>query len=65
MIFHELVIHNAPYLQRLIILSLAGPTKIYVIEAPKLIVLAYESTESSELVIGEILIDLHRYFSSS
>jgi hypothetical protein len=63
-LFHDMVIENAPFLERLLVSDLEGPTKIRVIDAPKLTALAYSSAKFSELVIGSITVQV-QYSSSS
>jgi hypothetical protein len=53
-----MVIENAPFLERLLVSDLEGPTKIRVIDAPKLTALVYSSAKFSELVIGSIIIQV-------
>ena len=48
--FHDMVIENAPFLERLFVLDKEGRTRIRVIDAPKLTVLGYSCAEFSELV---------------
>jgi hypothetical protein len=48
----ELVIENAPCLERLILLHPVGPRTLRVIVAPKLTILSYMSNAISQLVIG-------------
>ena len=62
MVFQELVIEDAPCLERLIMLDPVGPTRISVVDAPKLTVLGYVSNESSQLVIGAITIEAQSLF---
>ena len=50
-----MVIENAPFLERLLVSDLEGPTKIRVIDAPKLSALVYSSAKFSELFIGSVM----------
>jgi hypothetical protein len=59
-----MVIENAPILERLLVSDLEGPTKIRVIDAPKLTALAYSSAKFSELVIGSITVKVQHSCSS-
>jgi hypothetical protein len=52
--FQELVISDAPFLERLIMHGEVCPTSVTVISAPKLMVLGYLPANSSELFIGGI-----------
>jgi hypothetical protein len=63
-VFHDMVIQNALFLERLFILDKEGPTRIRVIDAPKLIVLGYSCAGFSELVIGSISVQVHQSSSS-
>ena len=56
--FHDLVIEDTPCLDKLIVLDPVGPTTIRVIDAPKLTVLGYVSTEFSRLAIGPVVIEV-------
>ncbi|XBI82909.1 hypothetical protein VPH35_091500 [Triticum aestivum] len=55
-LFHVMVIENAPLLERLLVSDLEGPTKIRVIDAPKLTALVYSSAKFSELFIGSVIV---------
>ena len=55
-LFHVMVIQNAHFLERLLVSDLEGPTKIRVIDAPKLIALVYSSAKFSELFIGSVIV---------
>ncbi|XP_040249583.1 F-box protein At4g09920-like [Aegilops tauschii subsp. strangulata] len=55
-VFHDIVIENAPFLERLYVLDKLGPARIRVIHAPKLIVLGYSCAEFNELVTGSLSI---------
>ncbi|XBJ17035.1 hypothetical protein VPH35_008536 [Triticum aestivum] len=55
-LFHVMVIENAPFLDRLLVSDLEGPTKIRVIDAPKLTALVYSSAKFSELFIGSVIV---------
>ena len=50
-LLHVMVIDNAPFLERLLVSDLEGPTKIRVIDAPKLTALVHSSAKFSELFI--------------
>ena len=62
--FHVMVIENAPFLQRLLVSDLEGPTKIRVINALKLTALVYSSAKFSELFIGSAIVQLQQSSSS-
>ena len=47
-----MVIQDTPALERLLLVDQEGPTRINVISAPKLTMVAYSSDKYSELVIG-------------
>ncbi|KAE8814476.1 hypothetical protein D1007_08552 [Hordeum vulgare] len=49
-VFHDMVIENAPFLERLFVLDKEGPTRTKFIDTPKLKVLGYSCVELSELV---------------
>ena len=57
-----MVIENAPFLERLLVSDLEGPTKIRVIDAPKLTV--YSSAKFSELFIGSVIVQVQHSSSS-
>ncbi|XP_020197245.1 F-box/FBD/LRR-repeat protein At3g26920 isoform X1 [Aegilops tauschii subsp. strangulata] len=56
LLFSELVIEDAPCLERLIPYDVPGPRTVRVIAAPKLTVLGCLSREISNLVIGTIIV---------
>ena len=58
--FQDLVIQDAPCLEKFILLDPMGPTTIKIIDAPKLTVLGYASTERSHLLIGAITIQVQQ-----
>jgi hypothetical protein len=61
--FKELVIEDAPCLERLIPFGAhAGPRTIRVLAAPKLTVLGYLSWNISEIVLGTIIIKVEQVF---
>ena len=49
---------------RLLVSDLEGPTKIRVIDAPKLTALVYLSAKFSELFIGSVIVQVHHSSSS-
>ncbi|XP_037462266.1 uncharacterized protein LOC119333491 [Triticum dicoccoides] len=53
---HDMVIENAPFLERLYVLDKLGPTRIRVIHAPKLTVLGYLCVQFNELVTGSLFV---------
>ena len=59
-----MVIENAPFLERLLVSDLEGPTKIRVIDAPKLTALVYSSAKFSELFIGSVIVQVQHSSSS-
>jgi hypothetical protein len=61
-IFQELVIQDAPFLERLIIVGLAVLSRIRVTEPPKLTILGHVSNERPVLVIGDIIIEVSSIF---
>ena len=61
---HIMVIGNAPFLERLLVSDLEGPTKIRVIDAPKLTALVYSFAKFSELFIGSVIVQVHHSSSS-
>ena len=63
-LFHVMVIENAPFLERLLVSDLEGPTKIRVIDAPKLTALVYSSAKFSELFIGSVIVQVQHSSSS-
>jgi hypothetical protein len=63
--FQELVIVDAPCLERLIVHGEVCPTSVMVISAPKLTVLGYLPANSSELFIGGINAQVEQSSSSS
>ena len=63
-LFHDMVIENAPSLERLLVSDLEGPTKIRVIDAPKLTALVYSSVKFSELFIGSVIVQVQHSSSS-
>ena len=63
-LFHVMVIENAPFLERLLVSNLEGPTKIGVIDAPKLTALVYSSAKFSELFIGSVIVQVQHSSSS-
>ena len=63
-LFHVMVIENAPFLERLLVSDVEGPTKIRVIDAPKLTVLMYSSAKFSELSIGSVIVQVQHSSSS-
>ncbi|KAE8810947.1 hypothetical protein D1007_12302 [Hordeum vulgare] len=50
-VFHDMVIENAPFLERLFVLEKEGPARIRVIDSTKLTVLGYLCVEFSKIVI--------------
>ena len=63
-LFHVMVIENAPFLESLLVSDLEGPTKIRVIDAPKLIALVHSSAKFSELFIGSVIVPVQHSSSS-
>ena len=63
-VFHDIVIENAPFLERLYVLDKLGPARIRVIHAPKLIVLGYSCAEFNELVTGSLSVQVQQSSSS-
>uniref|UniRef100_A0A453E4P4 F-box/LRR-repeat protein 15/At3g58940/PEG3-like LRR domain-containing protein n=1 Tax=Aegilops tauschii subsp. strangulata TaxID=200361 RepID=A0A453E4P4_AEGTS len=63
-LFHVMVIENAPFLERLLVSDLEGPTKIRVIDAPKLTVLVYSSAKFFGLFIGSVIVQVQHSSSS-
>jgi hypothetical protein len=63
-VFQDMVIENAPFLERLYVYDKAGPIRIRVFDAPKLTVLAYSCAMFSELFIGSISVQVHSSSSS-
>ena len=63
-LFHVMVIENAPFLERLLVSDLEGPTKIRVIDAPKLTALVYSSAKFFELFIGSVIVQVQHSSSS-
>ena len=59
-----MVIENAPFLERLLVSDLEGPTKIRAIDAPKLTALVYSSAKFSELFIGSVIVQVEHSSSS-
>ena len=55
---------NAPFLERLLVSDLEGPTKIRVIDAPKLTALVHSSAKLSELFIGSVIVQVQHSSSS-
>ncbi|KAE8809404.1 hypothetical protein D1007_13995 [Hordeum vulgare] len=55
-VYHGMVTEDAHLLERLVMVDEQGPTRISVIYAPKLTVLAYSPIKFSELVIGYITV---------
>jgi hypothetical protein len=62
-VFHDMVIENAPFLERLFVLDKEGPTRIRVIDTPKLTVLGYSCAEFSNLVTGSLSVQVIVFFS--
>jgi hypothetical protein len=62
--FHDMVIENAPFLERLYVLDKLGPARIRVIHAPKLTVLGYSCAEFNELVTGSLSVQVQQTSSS-
>ena len=63
-VFHDIVIENAPFLERLYVLDKLGPARIRVIHAPKLTVLGYSCAELNELVNGSLSVQVQQSSSS-
>ena len=63
-VFHDMVIENAPFLERLYVLDKLGPARIRVIHAPKLTVLGYSCAEFNELVTGSLSVQVQQSSSS-
>ena len=62
-VFHELVIEDAPCLERLIPFGVqGGPWTIRVLAAPKLTVLGYLSRKIFKIVLGTIIIKVEQVF---
>ena len=59
-----MVIENAPFLERLLVSDTEGPTKIRVIDVPKLIAMMYSSAKFSELCIGSVIVQVQHSSSS-
>ena len=59
-----MVLENAPFLERLLVSDLEGPTKIRVIDVLKLTVLVYSSAKFSELFMGTVIIQVQHSSSS-
>ena len=57
-VFHDIVIENAPFLERFYVLDKLGPARIRVIHAPKLTVLGYACAEFNELVTGSLSVQV-------
>jgi hypothetical protein len=57
-VFHDIVIENAPFLERLYILDKLSPARIRVIHAPKLTVLGYSCAEFKEFVTGSLSVQV-------
>ena len=64
-LFRELVIQDAPFLERLLIHDSLGQITTNVPDAPKLTVLGYVSKGRSKLVIGAITIEVEQSSLSS
>ncbi len=64
-LFHVMVIENAPFLERLLVSDLEGPTKIRVIDAPKLTALVHSSAKLSKLFIGSVIVQVQQPPSTS
>ncbi|SPT18411.1 unnamed protein product [Triticum aestivum] len=61
-LFHIMVIENVPFLERLLVSDLEGPTKIRVIDAPTALV--HSSAKFSELFIGSVIVQVQHSYSS-
>ena len=59
-LFRELVIQDAPCLERLLIHDPLGQITTSILDAPKLTVLGYVSKGRSKLVIGSITIEVEQ-----
>jgi hypothetical protein len=57
-VFHDIVIDNTPFLERLYVLDKLGPARIKVIHAPKLTVLGYSCAELNEHVTGSLSVQV-------
>ncbi|XP_073363122.1 uncharacterized protein [Aegilops tauschii subsp. strangulata] len=57
-VFQEIVIENAPFLERLYVHDKLGPARMRVIHAPKLTVLGYSCAEFNELVTGSLSVQI-------
>lgn len=61
--FQELVIEDAPYLERLVALGpFGGPRTARVLAAPKLMVLGYLSSKMSKIVNGTLFVQVEQIF---
>ena len=63
-VFHDMVIENAPFLERLYVLDKLGPARIRVIHTIKLTVLGYSCAEFNELVTGSLSVQVQQPSSS-
>ena len=63
-VFHDMVIENVPFLERLYVLDKLGPARIRDIHAPKLTVLGYSCAEFNELVTGSLSVQVQQSFYS-
>ena len=64
-LFHDIVIENTHFLERLYVHDKLGPARIRVIHTPKLIVLGYSCPEFNELVTGSLSVQVQQSSSSS
>ena len=63
-VFHDIVIENEPFLERLYVHGKLGPARIRVIHAPKLTVLGYSCAEFKELFTGSLFVQVQQSCSS-
>ena len=63
-VYHGMVIVDTLALERLLVSDLEGPTKIRVIDVPKLTALVYSSAKFFELFIGSVIVQVQHSSSS-